>query len=363
MAKKNQSDDSFSMDDLFTEIDEIDGTISSFEGGLPSGLEKPVKPVVEDDDDDNNDDEDIVEDDVEEDEEDEEPSDEDDVDDVEDDDDDFTLPFMEDLHSHLGFEEEFDAEAFVEEFGTGMEGIKNFITEVIKDNSKPQFSNETAQKYFEFIESGGDPKDLKAIIDSSSAFVDIDSKKLEDDESLQKRVYSEYLKITNPKRDASWISSKVSKLYDSGMLEEESMDALTTVQDYYNDREAKLLQAKQASDAQAAKELEAYWNNEEKVINSTNEIAGVTLTPKLKAAFTKYYKNGGFSEAVKSNDAVRELAFIKFVGVESITKAVKTKVSSKVEETLRRYKDSKVDATGRTRQREKGPSDIKDLEI
>ncbi len=366
MAKQKSQDDSFSMDDLSREIDGTEGILSSFEDGLPAGLEKPdrpVKPVTEDvDDDDEDEDEEIEEDEVEETDDSDDGDSPEDVDD-EDDETAFTLPFMEDLHKHLGFEDDFDAKAFVEEFGTGMTGIKNFISEVIDANSKPQFANELAQKYFEFIEGGGDPKDLKAIVDSSSPFVDVDVKKLEDDDALQKRVYSEYLKITNPKKDAAWVSSKVSKLYDSGLLAEESVDALTTVQEYYTEKETKLLQSRQASEAQAAKDLAAYWSNEEKIINSTDEIAGIKLTPKLKAQFTEYYKSGKFSEAVKTNDAVRELAFIKFVGIESIKKATKTQVASKVEESLRRYTDSKANASGKTRERTKGQGNIADLEI
>jgi hypothetical protein len=373
MSKVKNTEDTFSLDDLVSDIDDTVNNI--LESELPGGLINPKNSKDndsnDDDDDpdgdsdnDGDDDSDTDDGDGEDNDEGFEDNSDDDSDsDNDNDDDDFAIDIITDIHKELGFDDNISSEDFEKDFGKGVEGIKNYIKTIIQENSKPVFENDLAKDYYDFIAKGGDPREFSNISKAVNDFKDISNEDISDDESVQKSVYAEYLKITNPKKDAKWVSSKVEKLYESGLLEEEALDALDTVKDHYVTLEKENLKAIEVRKEQEKKAVEEFWKQEATELESTKEIAGVPLNSKLKKDFLEYYKSGKFNEDVKDATQLRELAFIKFIGVNQIKKTVTSKVSTELETKLRRYTSSSAKTSSKSNKTVRDITSIDDLEI
>ena len=60
------------------------------------------------------------------------------------------------ISKELGIE--FDPEWIPEEERGSVKGIVNFLTDVIKENSQPQYSKDEAKRFDEYLAKGGSPK-------------------------------------------------------------------------------------------------------------------------------------------------------------------------------------------------------------
>lgn len=352
----------FSLGNLDDILD--DKTPPALEGGLPAGLEKPdagtnnktTPPKTEELDEEEEDDTEDPP--VDDDEEDAEDGD-DDGEDV----DDYALPIAEEVFKELGFDFEFNAKDFAEEFGTGATGIKNFIKEIINQNSKPTFENETAEKYYKFLAEGGNPEDLSSLLSSKTSFSAIKTEDLVDDEDLQKKVYSEYLKITNPAKDKEWINKKIQRAETTGTLEDEAGDALDSVVEHYKSQETAILEKNSKAEAAKKAEIEAFWKTEAEEIGKADKIADVKVNKAVKDKFVEYYKSGKFSQDIQDPKLLRELAFISFLGKEAYTKAVTSKNASDLDRKLSRFTSSNATSNPRLPRENKKVDDIRDLDI
>ena len=356
---KNEGFSLGSLDDILD-----DKTPPALEGGLPAGLEKPdagtnnkttpsktEEPEEEEEDDT------------------EEPPVEDDEEETEDDDDageevdDYALPIAEEVFKELGFDFEFNAKDFAEEFGTGATGIKNFIKEIINQNSKPTFENETAEKYYKFLAEGGNPEDLSKVLVSKTSFSTIKAESLSDDEDLQKKVYGEYLRITNPSRDKDWINKKIQRAETTGILEDEATDALDSVVEHYKSQETALLEKNTKAEAAKKAEIDNFWKTETEEIGKAEKIADVKVNKAVKDKFVEYYKSGKFSQDIQDPKLLRELAFITFLGNEAYTKAVTSKNATDLDKKLSRFTSSGATSNPRLPKDNKRVDNINDLDI
>lgn len=358
----------FSLDDLDDLLGDSTGGITD---GLPSGLAKPTAGIInttnkvddddadeEEDDDDDDADVDTVTKTTDKDVDNNTGSDDDD-----DDDDDFALPIAEEVFNELGFDFEFDPKEFKDTFGEGASGIKNFIVETIKQNSKPTFKTETAEKYFRFLEEGGNPEDLSSLLGVKTEFSKIDAAAVVENEELQKKVYSEYLKISNPKATKEWIDKKIARVDSAGLLEDEALEALEAVSEHYKEKENELLESVNKKKQLEAKQVEDYWNKETEEISKVQNIANVKVTKATKDKFLEYYKSGKFNQEVSDPKTIRELAFIKFLGIDEYVKVVTSKNAKDLDEKLKRYSSSRASGSNRIPGKTTQASDINEIEF
>jgi hypothetical protein len=270
---------------------------------------------------------------------DDEVEEENDDDDDDKDPEDFSL-LAKEVYDELGFDTEFSSKEFKKEFGTGVKAITKFISTVIAENARPQFDNEEAKKFYEYITEGGDPKDLKYLIDTSIKYEEIKEDDLEENEDLQKSILKSYLKELNPKKDTKWIDSKIQKYIDGGLAVDEAKEALEEMKTISKEKiDAELKAKKDAKKAEDIKQAK-YWEDIETKINQSEEIAGNKLTREAKNKFFKYLSSGQYQSDLKKNSkAELELAFVMFQGgLDKIVKKTgETKAVGKLEAKLGRF--------------------------
>lgn len=103
---------------------------------------------------------------------------------------------------------------------TTVQGIIDYMTNVVKENSVPQYADERIQKLDEYVKNGGSFDDF---YNGMSQEIQYDSINMED-ETNQKTIIREYLKYQGYSDEQ--INSKIERYEDADMLEDEATDAV-----------------------------------------------------------------------------------------------------------------------------------------
>jgi hypothetical protein len=184
------------------------------------------------------------------------------------------------------------ADLFAEELGWKYEdnkkpkdikGIIKYMQDIVDTNSEPKYSNDEIKALDEFVKNGGSPREY-----FKQVYVeDIDPEKLDiTKESDQKAIIRTNLK--NRGYSEQRIEKLISRYEDTDALEDEAEDSLAEVKEYASTKKEQLLkdQAK-VRERQEAEQL-TFIKNVEKVIKDTNDIRGIPLSEKKKAALIEY---------------------------------------------------------------------------
>lgn len=261
------------------------------------------------------------------------------------------LPFAEELYEQLGFEGKFDSKEFIEEFGgKGVESIIKFAKTVIDENSKVIHPNEEAEKYYNYVANGGDPKKLSYLLDVEASYENIKVEDLADDETLTKGVLRSYLKEQNPKKDEKWIDSKIQKYIDSGIAVEEAAEALEDLKSISKEKTQEAVKAQESVVKEERKRQEKHWEDIQILINSSERIAGVKLDKAGKEKFFSSLKNGAYNKYISDTKNAVELAMVAHLGgfEKAMEKVGTTKATNKLEASLSRHVSKGVKVKSQT---------------
>ena len=161
--------------------------------------------------------------------------------------------------------------------------LVDYMEEVVKEASKPDFANEDIEKLNEFVKDGGKLEDyFKA---GPTTELDLNTLDLEV-ESNQKAVIKEFLKTKGYKDDR--IQKIVDRYEDSDLLKEESEDAVELLKEYREEKREKLLEETKKQREALLEQQQNFIKSVEDSIKGTDIIRGYKLTPKQKQELKDY---------------------------------------------------------------------------
>lgn len=275
-------------------------------------------------------------------------SDEDESEEIEDDadgeseDEDSFVPLIEAIHQHNGWE--FDAEAF--EDGS-INGLMDFIGEVVEANSKPEYASQESAKFDEFVRRYG-PEKASEYLQANYGEMDYEKEDFSDDDS-KKELMRNYLKETTKFSDAK-IEKEVKKAEELGELDEED-----TINEYKEHMVESAKERAKAVEERAEQErvrryedYQNYLSSQKNRIDSTEEISGHKLSKKEKDEFYKFtYEVGNDGKTgyqrIREEDKDLDLKLLWSAFRDSnqsgFKKKVESDVAKKVKKNLSRYTD------------------------
>lgn len=237
-----------------------------------------------------------------------------------------------------------------EEFEDSEEGLKDVYKKSVAqehDRWKKSYPEE-AQKFLEFIESGGDPKLFHDIYYNSGtgSFADF---KIEDEDN-QKHAIREGLILAGWENEDE-INDEISLYEDSGKLESKAKMHLERLQKYEAAQKEQLLISQKEYQKKQFDDNKKLWDDLKKGLFDKEDISGFRLTPKLKESVWEHMskpvtKEGKTALQVnneKNKDAQYLYALLDYLNwdISKLEKQVKTKVTSELRAKLGKYTDNR----------------------
>lgn len=152
-----------------------------------------------------------------------------------------------------------------------VEDLTNYMGEVIKQNSKPQYADDRIAQLDEYVKNGGKFEDFYTAQQTELSYDTLDL----ENESNQKAVVTELLKYSGYSDEQ--IRNKISRYEDADMLQEESEDAINRLKEikrheleYAQKQQEELLR-------QQEEQTKQFYNTCMNEINSLTSIRGVQI--------------------------------------------------------------------------------------
>lgn len=165
---------------------------------------------------------------------------------------------------------------------TSIEGIVDYIKDVVEQNSVPQYADDRIAQLDKYVKDGGRFEDFYASQQRAMNYETLDM----EDETNQKAVVREYLKLQNYSDEQ--INRKIERYEDADMLEDEANDNLDRL---------KAIKAQQLQQAQAQQE-QIRLENEQRVnqfvtdlttsIQNLDNIRGIKVPKEDRKALFDY---------------------------------------------------------------------------
>ena len=163
-----------------------------------------------------------------------------------------------------------------------VDDLTNYLSEVVKENSVPQYADDRIAALDEFVKNGGKFEDFYKIQQQRESFDNIDM----EDESNQKAIVRELLKYDGYTDEQ--INKRIARYEDADMLLEESEDALERLK-AIRKQEIELAAQQQEEYAKAqAEQSKAFFENVTKEINSLTDIRGISIPKEDRQALFDY---------------------------------------------------------------------------
>jgi hypothetical protein len=254
------------------------------------------------------------------------------------------LPLIEAIHEQAGWE--FKEDAFKD--NDSVEGLMDFVSEVIASNSVPEFASDEVAAFNDFVSKYGADK-AGDYLEVNYGQIDYDTIDLENEDN-QKRVYAEYLKAST-KYSSAKIDKEIKKLVDLDELGDEMEEAKEYL---VKDKEAKKVAFEQQQEAAKAAQIESFNNykaTQKTRIENAKDIAGFEPTKEEREDFYKFaYETDrtgktGYQKYKEQNENLDlELLWHAFKGTnkDKLSKGVKTETAKKLKKSLSRHKDVKA---------------------
>lgn len=162
-----------------------------------------------------------------------------------------------------------------------VESLLNYFSDIIEQESKPQYASEEIEALDNYVKQGGDlTKYLQ--IDNELNLEEIDL----DDESNQKLVVKSLLREKG--FSEKQIDKKISKYIDAGLLEDEAEDAIEDLKEIKQQQKEQLLaQQKRAYEQYQQQQLD-FCNNVVDEIKNLKNIRGIAIPDKDKRVLIDY---------------------------------------------------------------------------
>lgn len=163
-----------------------------------------------------------------------------------------------------------------------VEGLTQYLADVVKENSVPQYADERIQMLDEYVKNGGRFEDFYAAQQQRLSFDNIDM----EDESNQKAIVRELLERQGYTNEQ--INKRISRYEDADMLEEESEDALERLKAIrQKEIEDSAKQQEEYARAQA-EQSKAFYESVTNDIKSLTNIRGISIPKEDRQALYDY---------------------------------------------------------------------------
>ena len=195
-----------------------------------------------------------------------------------------------------------------EETPNTVEDLINYFSDIIEQESKPQYASEEVEALDNFVKQGGDIKEYFKV----DAQINLDNIDL-DNEDNQKLVVRQLLleKGFSEKQ----VNKKIEKYIDAGLLEDEAQDAVEDLKELNEQKKEQLLKEQKIAYDNYVKQQRVFYDNVVNEIKNLNNIRGIAIPEKDKRVLidyilkpdsdgmTKYqkdYRKGGIKNLIES---------------------------------------------------------------
>jgi hypothetical protein len=184
--------------------------------------------------------------------------------------------FQEKLFEKFGWDiEEDDKFEKVEDF-------VDYLSKVIEENSKPEFASEEIKALNEYVKQGGD---INKYYQTTNSVIDPDEIDLKS-EANQMLVVREYLKTQGYSADK--INKRIERYSDTGILEDEAIEAAEFLKDHKKKTEEKLFREQEKFFQEQEKMQQKFFDDVKKEVEQMDEVLGMPLTKSVKSNLINY---------------------------------------------------------------------------
>lgn len=169
-----------------------------------------------------------------------------------------------------------------EEKPNTVQGIIDYMSNVVEENSKPTYSDPRIEKLDEYVRNGGSFDDFYSGL---SQEIQYDSLDLEN-ESNQKMAVREFLSMQGYTDEQ--INSKLERYEDADMLEDEAKDAVERLKNIKQQQIAAEQKAQQERYEQQRQQVIEFSNNLTSSISNLTDIRGVKVPKEDKVKLLDY---------------------------------------------------------------------------
>lgn len=198
-------------------------------------------------------------------------------DEVNDDESEQVTAFFDAISENLGWE--FDED---EEKPKTVEELIDYITDVIEENSTPEFASDDVKAINEYVANGGDIEKYFSVVNTEIDYDDIDL----DDVSVQKSVLKEFLKEKG--HSDKMIQKKLDKYEEAGILQDEAEDAAEEMKIIKEEKKKALLETQKKNHEAYIKQQQNFYNSVVKEIEDLKDIRGIKIPKEDKKQLLNY---------------------------------------------------------------------------
>lgn len=163
-----------------------------------------------------------------------------------------------------------------------IDGLINYIEDVVEQNSKPTYADDRIAQLDQFVKNGGSFEDFYGNMSQTMSYDNMDM----EDESNQKAVVRDYMRMQGFSDEQ--INNKIERYDDAGLLEEEANDAVLRLKQI-RQQELEMQQAQQEEYARIQEEQARQFSNDlVSNINSLTSIRGIAVPKEDRRALFDY---------------------------------------------------------------------------
>lgn len=181
-----------------------------------------------------------------------------------------------------------------------VDDLTTYLSNVVKENSVPQYADERVQMLDEYIKNGGRFEDFYAAQQQRLSFDNLDM----DDEANQKAIVRELLKHDGYSDEQ--INKRIARYEDADMLLEESEDALDRLKSIRQKEIEENAKAQEEYARQQEEQSKAFYDSVSNSIKSLTNIRGIAIPKEDRQALFDYIfkvDKDGYSQYQKDFNA------------------------------------------------------------
>lgn len=163
-----------------------------------------------------------------------------------------------------------------------VEGLTDYLREVVEQNSKPEYADERVQRLDEYIKNGGKFEDFYTIQQQELNYDTLDI----ENEQNQRAVIREFLQASGYSEDQ--INNKIDRYESADMLEEEAEDALGRLKTIRQQQAEMLQREQEQARLQQEEQNKAFITDLSTQINNLKEIRGIAIPKEDRKALFEY---------------------------------------------------------------------------
>jgi hypothetical protein len=164
-----------------------------------------------------------------------------------------------------------------------LDDVIDLMTEVIQNNSKPEFASPEVEEYNTYVKSGGNLKTFYDTVYTSG--IDPDKVDIESEKD-QKAVIEANLKNLGYKEDR--IKKVIDRYTDAEVLKDEAVDALESLKEFQTKTAKTLLANQEKERLNDEKRNKEFFDDVIKYVNNLKDIRGVEVDSKTKKEIVDY---------------------------------------------------------------------------